>query len=72
MRKNENGFALATVMIVTMVLSMLALAAVDYAVGSQNISHHDQNWNGALAAAEAGLDARPSSMSDWWAPPDRR
>ena len=43
-------------MIATMVLSMLALATVDYAVGSQNISHHDQNWNGALAAAEAGID----------------
>ena len=35
---------------------MLAVATVDYAVGSQNISHHDQNWNAALAAAEAGID----------------
>ena len=52
----ESGFALATVMIATMVLSMLALASVDYAVGSQNISHHDQNWNAALSAAEAGID----------------
>jgi type II secretory pathway pseudopilin PulG len=56
MRRDQSGFALATVMIATMVLSMLALAAVDYAVGSQYISHHDQNWNGALAAAEAGID----------------
>jgi hypothetical protein len=55
-RGGEGGFALASVMIVTMVLSMLALATVDYAVGSQNISHHDQNWNAALAAAEAGID----------------
>lgn len=55
-KSDERGFALATVMIATMVLSMLALATLDYAVGSQNISHHDQNWNGALAAAEAGID----------------
>ena len=54
--RDQGGFALATVMIVSMVLSMLAIGTVDYAVGSQNISHHDQNWNGALAAAEAGID----------------
>ncbi len=54
--RDQGGFALATVMIVSMVLSMLAIATVDYAVGSQNISHHDQNWNGALSAAEAGID----------------
>jgi hypothetical protein len=54
--RDECGFALATVMIISMVLSMLALATVNYAVGSQNISHYDQNWNAALAAAEAGID----------------
>ena len=68
-KRDESGFALATVMIATMVLSMLALATVDYAVGSQNISHHDQNWNGALAAAEAGIDDyifRLSENGNYW------
>ena len=55
-RRDERGFALATVMIVSLVLSLLAFATIDYAVGSQSISRHDQNWNAALAAAEAGID----------------
>ena len=43
--------------LITTQLHMLEhMSPVDYAVGSQNISRHDQNWNGALAAAEAGID----------------
>ncbi len=63
-KHDESGFALATVMIVSLVLSMLALATLDYGIGSQNISHHDQNWNAALAAAEAGIDDYVFRLND--------
>src|SRR5689334_24259428 len=66
---DEHGFALATVMAVTVVMALLASAAISYAVGSQNISRHDQDWNGALSAAEAGIDDyifRLNQNSNYW------
>ena len=36
---------------------MLAVAgSMAYAIGSQPLSRHDQDWNAALAAAEGGID----------------
>jgi hypothetical protein len=69
MRREEHGFALATVMVTSAILMMIASAAVAYGVGSQNISRHDQDWNGALAAAEAGIDDyifRLNENSNYW------
>ncbi len=54
--RDERGFALITVMLATTVLALLASGVVAYGVGSQNVSRHDENWNAALAAAEAGID----------------
>ena len=55
-QRGEDGFALAAVMVSTTVLALLAAAVVSYGVGSQSISRHDQDWNAALSAAEAGVD----------------
>lgn len=52
----ESGFALASVMAAATVLTLLAIAVMSYGVGSQNIGRRDQDWNAALAAAEAGID----------------
>jgi len=52
----EDGMALVTVILVMLVLSSLALAALGFGLGSQNLSRRDQDWNAALAAAEAGID----------------
>ena len=52
----EQGFALVTVLLALTALMALSAAAVAYGVGSQNLSRRDQNWNAALAAAEAGID----------------
>ena len=54
--RDERGFALVAVMTTTSVLMLLAVAVVGYGVGSQNLTRHDQNWNAALASAEAGID----------------
>ncbi|MGZ8752371.1 MAG: hypothetical protein ACXW1S_05260, partial [Acidimicrobiia bacterium] len=55
-RGNDQGFALITVLLATMALMALGTAAVAYGLGSQNASRRDQDWNAALAAAEAGID----------------
>jgi type II secretory pathway pseudopilin PulG len=68
-KRGEAGFALASVMAVTAVLIILASAAVAYGVGSQHISRHDQDWNAALSAAEAGIDDyifRLNENSNYW------
>jgi hypothetical protein len=69
MHKEEQGFALATVMAATVVLMLLATAVLAYGTGSQGISRHDQDWNGSLSAAEAGIDDyvfRLNQNSNYW------
>ncbi len=55
-RDDEHGMALVTVMLGLSVLLALAVAAIQYGIGSQRVSKRDQNWQSALSAAEAGLD----------------
>ncbi|MGZ4676283.1 MAG: pilus assembly PilX N-terminal domain-containing protein [Acidimicrobiia bacterium] len=55
-RRDESGIALVTVLIAVFVLLALAVTVIDYASTSRDISKHDQNWNAALNAAEAGVD----------------
>src|SRR4051794_9183374 len=52
----EQGMALITVLLALMALMALSVTAVAYGVGSQTLSRRDQDWNAALAAAEAGVD----------------
>ena len=56
MRREEDGVALIAVLIGLIVLVLLAVTVLDYAVNSTTVSRHDQNWNAALNAAEAGID----------------
>lgn len=53
---DEDGVVLVTVLLVTFVLLILVAGTMAYAIGSQPLSRRDQDWNSALAAAEAGLD----------------
>lgn len=55
-RNDEDGIALVTVLLVTMVLLLAVAGSMAYAIGSLPLSKHDQDWNAALAAAEAGID----------------
>ena len=45
-----------TVMMIVVVLSLLMVAALNYAIQSEPLSRRDQDWNAALAAAQAGVD----------------
>ena len=55
-RDGEEGVVLVTVLLLTMVMLIIVAGTMAYAVGSQPVSRRDQDWNAALAAAEAGLD----------------
>ncbi|MCZ7526123.1 MAG: hypothetical protein M5U14_06925 [Acidimicrobiia bacterium] len=77
--RRDEGVALVTVMLSAVLLLGLAVVTVDYATGSQNLSRRDQDWNAALAAAEAGIDDylfRLNENGTYWAysstnpPPD--
>jgi hypothetical protein len=56
LQRDEQGIALITVLLITMIALALVSALTAYAVGSQSISKHDQDWNAALSAAQAGLN----------------
>ena len=55
-RDEEDGVVLVTVLLLSMVMLIIVAGTMAYALGSQPISRRDQDWNAALAAAEAGLD----------------
>jgi hypothetical protein len=55
-RNGEQGVAMVTVMMIVLVLTLLMVATVNYAVQSEPLGRRDQNWNAALAAAQAGVD----------------
>jgi hypothetical protein len=55
-RDGEDGMALVLVVASMLILTMFASAALAYAVGSRPLSRHDQDFNGALTAAQAGID----------------
>ena len=55
-RDNEDGVVLVTVLLLSMIMLIIVAGTMAYALGSQPLSRRDQDWNAALAAAEAGLD----------------
>jgi len=68
--RNQRGIALSTVMIVGLVLTMMTGTTVTFAVNEMDISRHDQDWNAALSAAEAGIDDyifRVNNNNNYWA-----
>ncbi len=54
--RREDGIALITVLLLSVIMLTLVTGSLSYALGSQNLSRRSQDWNAALAAAEAGLD----------------
>ena len=63
MRRDENGVALVMVIGIGSVLALLVIAAVAIALGSARSSRNDQDWNGALAAAYAGVEEYQSRLA---------
>jgi Tfp pilus assembly protein PilX len=55
-RNGQEGVAMITVMMIVIVLTLLMVASINYAVQGEPGSRRDQDWNAALAAAQAGVD----------------
>lgn len=53
---SQAGMALATVLLIGLIMTLLVTATMAFAVNSLDLSRRDQDWNAALAAAEAGVD----------------
>lgn len=53
---DERGIAMIAVIIVGFILFSLVTATLVFAINSLDVARHDQDWNAALAAAEAGID----------------
>ena len=62
--KDESGIALVSVIAVGAVLAILAVTGVAYSVGSYTKARDDQDWNGALAAAYAGVEEYQSRLAN--------
>jgi YD repeat-containing protein len=54
--RDDEGFALLIVIACMVIGSMFAFAALGFALTTQRFSRTNQDWNGALAAAQAGVD----------------
>jgi len=53
---DEAGVAMVSIIGLTAVLTLVAVVAVNFALSAQTFSRNHQDWNAALAAAEAGVD----------------
>ena len=66
---DDQGIAMIMVMASITVLALLVTAALGYALQQQPQARHDQDWNAALAAAQAGVDdylSRLNQSDSYW------
>jgi hypothetical protein len=69
LHREDDGVALIVTIALTAVMALLVTAALGYGTSSQRLARQDQDWNAALAAAEAGLDdylLRLNRGGDYW------
>lgn len=64
LRRNDDGVAMVVVLGVMLVVSILAVSAVAYTVGTTKRARADQEWNAALAAAYAGIEEYQSRLAN--------
>ncbi len=62
--REDRGVALVTVLGTTLVLSALVVATLTYTVEGVSSARRDQDWQAALAAAEAGVDDYLSKINE--------
>lgn len=63
LRREDEGAALVIVVGSMMVLAMLALTALAYTLSGQRSARYDQDYNGAMAAAQSGIDDFASRLN---------
>jgi hypothetical protein len=65
----DDGVALTSVVIVAFILMLLVGSTLAFAVNSQDLARRDQDWNAAIAAADAGIDDyiyRLNRVDSYW------
>jgi hypothetical protein len=65
----DSGLALVTVLAAGFVLTLLVVTTISVTTATQSSSRRDQDWNAALAAAQAGVDdyiARIDADGTYW------
>ena len=63
-RRGDEGVAMVLVLGIGLVLTMLIIGGVALSLGSSKKASTDANWNGALAAAYAGIEEYQSRLSE--------
>lgn len=63
-RRDDDGVALVMVIAISAVLTALMVAAVAVSIGSLRGARNTQDWNGALAAAYAGVEEYQSRLAN--------
>lgn len=63
-RREDEGIAMVMIIGVTAVLATLVVAGIALAVGSSRSARQTQDWNGALAAAYAGVEEYESRLAN--------
>ena len=53
---DDAGIAMVSVIAISAVLTLIAVTAISFTLNAQRLSRSHQDWNAALAAAEAGVD----------------
>ena len=54
--RDDEGVALVLVVGSMLVLAMLAMTALAYTMSSQKFARYDQDYSGAMSAAQSGVD----------------
>ena len=62
--KSEGGIALATVIGLGAVMILLTTTAITFSLSGVVKARTDQDWNGAMAAAYAGIEEYQSRLSN--------
>jgi 3D (Asp-Asp-Asp) domain-containing protein len=53
---DDSGFAMMTVLLFLLIVSLLGATIITVSLNALPASHHEQSYNAAIAAAEAGVD----------------
>jgi Tfp pilus assembly protein PilX len=64
--REENGFVLATGMIVLMIVMLLGIAVVQMVTAQTHQSGHEENGEAAFNLAESALDAEADQLQHSW------
>jgi type II secretory pathway pseudopilin PulG len=64
--REENGFVLATGMIVLMIVMLLGIAVVQMVTAQTHQSGHEENGEAAFNLAESALDAEAAQLQNSW------